>query len=133
MSVVNIAPVTGDLLKIATAIFSVAVPIVSTFVISHLHISKKSVNATVIDAMVKNGARLALNELRQITAEYPTLDIKNLAIANATNEVLAFGESAFKQAGYTPDKIAKFIGGELESLLHVAPSHELKNNNKPSA
>ncbi len=132
MTAIDLTPYTDDFIKTATAVFSVVVPAVSAYLIRHLHLQKDTVAASLIDQMVTNAGRLALHEVKSLGQDYPTVEVKNAAVGNAVNSILAVTSKQAKTLGITPETLGRMVGGELEKLLGMSSPTVVVHNVKPS-
>lgn len=114
---INVLPASTFLLKVVSIVFTIAVPVVSAYIVNRLHVQKNGQAASGVNALVSIAAKYALNELKVLVDDNPTAVIKNAAIEKAYQIIEPSLKEAFTVLKLTPDSVAKMIGGELETLL----------------
>ncbi len=87
-----------------------------------MNIQQDSADALKIDTAVKRGSGLALDFIQKVMPANPTVDVRNAAIAQGMNHVVASLPDAVARIGVTKDSLTRMVTSELAQLESAAPA-----------
>jgi hypothetical protein len=114
---VDISPIVQALVAIAAATITGAIPIVTLWLNKHLKISQDSILATRVATGVTAMAQIANSEIASIGAHNLTVQVKNVAVANALSKASVGFNAAAAASGTTPAMVASRVDGALAAML----------------
>jgi hypothetical protein len=125
ISLGQVWPVIGIVL---TGVGTYVLPTIAYKVNQILHIKTNSQAAEVIDSAIYRGAEIVMHSLSTIAKENQTLDIKNVAIAEAVQLTLKLAPQAFKALGITEQEVVQLLGARVNTLINAIPTIQPKED-----
>ena len=115
----------GPLVQDVIAFLGIVLPAIAGYIAwltkQRMNIQQDSSDALKIDTAAKRAGGIALDFIKQVMPVNPTIQVRDAAVAQGLNHVVASLPDAVSRIGVTTETLTRMVNSELTQLEHVTP------------